>query len=140
MQFNNYLEDLNKELLNNCAELEMENKKLHEENAQLKKQIEKLRSRLQKWNGEINEGNKMGRYVDGIRNGAFKPRLNNDVDEQAVLRTILKLKTTDLNEIAEVLGVSYSTIRRRLINYRLYPIDLQDIKDTYIMFYSADKE
>lgn len=118
----------------------MENKKLHEENAQLKKLIEKMRSRLQELHGEINGGNKMGRYIEGIRNGTFKPRKKEEIDERRVMRAILKLKTNELEVIAKELNTSYSTIRRRLIEYNLYPINLQDIKDTYTLFYAPDNK
>lgn len=140
MKIDDVLRDLNKGLLADNAMLDKENTILKEENTRLKKLVERMRNRLIEIDCDIKHGNKMGRYVDGIRQGIFKPRRNNDIDERAILRTILKLNTRDMNIIAEALNSSYPTIRRRLIESGLYPIDLNDIRDTYNLFYSSDNK
>jgi len=138
MNYINLPENLHRALIENGQKLEMENEKLRKENEELKIAVQKMYKRLQEMQNEILIENKMGQYVNSIRSGAFKPRLNTYIDEETILKTILKLKTTDINIIAKELDVSYSTIRRRLIQYNQYPINLKGILDTYILFYSAD--
>lgn len=136
MNFVSLTEEMHKMLINELNELRTENEKLKQHVTRQNDLINKVRNRL------INQENedKMSKYVEKIKGGVKKPRYNYDIDEKTVLNTILKLNTTNMYKIADELKTTYSTIRRRLIEFKQYPINLQDIRDVYMLFYSVDKE
>ncbi len=126
--------EMHKLMIQNITRLETENTELKEKNIQLKKKVQQLNSILQYLDKDVPVDNKMDSHLNRIKQGVFKPRRNDTVDRKAVIRAILKLKTKDMYEIAKELNTSYPTVRRRLIEYNLYPINLQDIQLEYEIF------
>lgn len=125
------LREDNSKLRDENKRLREENKHLKEINEVMKKEIQGINEAFKYLQEKYPDKNPMDEYVKRIQHGSFKPRLNKAVDRSAVVRKILELQTTDINMVAKELGVSHSTIRRRLHKHNLYPINLQDIQLEY---------
>lgn len=111
--------------------------RLRAENVNLKRAIGGMHSRLADLQQQaINSTQISKKYGERVKDGVFRPRLNIAINEKSLLEAILKLKSTDINEIARLLGISYATVRRRLIEYKLYPLTLPDAQYRYL-FYSV---
>jgi len=80
------------------------------------------------------KGEEMGRYVDRIKQQGFRPAYKKHASADAIVKIIHEAKITDLNEIADKLNVSYSTVYRRLKEAKMFPIDEEKISDYYNLF------
>lgn len=111
-----------------------ENKQLHKELEKIKKENEQLKKILIGLRAEMMQENKMGNYVEGIRQKWFRPAYKGYITTEVIVKIIHEEGITDLSKIAGRLGVSYSTILRRLKSSRLYPIDKNQIKIYYGLY------
>lgn len=136
----------------NYYEVAQENVLLNfiEDNQRLEKEIAKTKAKLQAAEVEIDrlkelvvyykedsaKGERMGRYVEGIQQKAFRPAYKENASIEAIVTVMHREKITDLTIVAEKLHVSYTTVYRRLKGASLFPITKNKVSEYYTLFCS----
>lgn len=121
-----------------------------EDNQRLEKELAEAKAKLQATEAEIDrlkglvlyykedsaKGERMGRYVEGIRQKAFRPAYKENASVEAIITVMQQEKTTDLQVVADKLHVSYTTVYRRLKGASLFPITKNKVSEYYTLFCS----
>lgn len=122
-------EEKNRELYKQVKQLYQENQRLSQDNSLLKDKITYL-----------DAGCKMADYLNSIRQGYMKPAYKGNITTEAIVTIIYCEGITDLQKVADRLGISYSTVLRRLKASKLYPIDRENIYSYYKLFCTDEKD
>jgi len=123
-----FIED-NQRLEKELAEVKAKLQAAEDENDRLKKLVFYYKE-------EVSTGEKMGRYVEGIRQKAFRPAFKENASVEAIITVMQQEKTTDLTIVANKLHVSYTTVYRRLKGASLFPITKNKVSEYYTLFCS----